>query len=142
MLVRTDYTLRMHLFVDPEASVLDAFRVELGGLQSVLVHRAQATPAELWREVLETISFLRAQNNQYPVYSPAVFAPFAFVTACEARRESMKTGLRTAMIVGAPGDGDRLLGPEPDPGRHMEKVQALCRAIDILDELSPRARMQ
>ena len=139
-LVRTDYVLRYHLHIDTEAAKFDCFQVELLG-ESVLVH--SMPPDALWNEVLSVMSYLRGQNDRQPLYRPSVFQPFARIIACEAARERAKVSLRTSMIVGAPaGDGDRLLGPEPDPGTHMEKVNALCTALDLLDMLDRKPKAQ
>jgi len=126
-LVREDHVLRYRLFVDTEARVFDAFRVELLE-QSSLIHGVSVDSA--WREALAVVSMMRAEYNKTPIRDPLHFQPFAIITAVEHARESAKVGLQVNLLVGTNGPG-----PEPDATGHVGRVSALCAALDQIEFL-------
>lgn len=123
--VRTDHVLRYHLYVDTAASKFDAFRVEL--LERSMVVTG-ATFDAAWAEVLDVVTYMRAEHDRAPIRHPSIFSPFAIITAVEHARESAKLGVRNNMIVGGAFDG---CGHPV----HDERVRSLCAALDGIELL-------
>jgi hypothetical protein len=136
MRIQTNYVHRFHLHVDPEAQVLDCFRVQVLG-QNVLIaqgRRKNVTLNQLWREMLEEIRSQRKAYHAcehwklYGLHNPLDLDPFAIVTACEEQREDVKMQVNVDMICG---------GNEHtcSPAHHEAKVRHLIDAWDGLQWL-------
>jgi hypothetical protein len=137
MRIQTNWVRRFHLHVDPEARVLDCFRVE------VLPHfhlvtqgnRANVTLEQLWKEALDVAA--RAQKRyaesgswrQLKLQSPLDLQPFAFITACEEAREKVKRQIDVDMLR------YRCLVDVETPEAHEQRVRLLIDAWDGLDWL-------
>lgn len=140
-LVRTDHVQRYHLFVDTEAARFDAFLVELCPIPAVLVAGTGKSTDELWRDALATVAWLRTQPSALP-YPSSVFVPFARIVAVDAQRESAKASLQMSMLVGRCSPDQTWPPPVDDPSSHEDRVQSLCRALDLIDVLSTKPQAQ
>jgi hypothetical protein len=132
MRIQTNYVRRFHLHVDPEARVLDAFRVSLIDKFSFLVHqgnRQNITLNQLWRETLEHVKYMQDQYHRntdwkrFGIHNPMDLQPFAIVVACEEAREKVSNQVDMDILIGKIG------------ADHSERVRALVDAYDGLDWL-------
>lgn len=136
--IRTDYDARLHVEIDTDAKVLDAFLVTLPPYTSelgVLVHRKGVDMNDLWKDALAVVAHLRAQPWK-EVHPPHVFQPFGVITARNFEGVRREAELRMSMMI---GDGEPLEElaqryPLDDVKQfHEERVTALCRALDLLN---------
>jgi hypothetical protein len=133
MRIQTNYVRRFHLHIDPEARVLDCFRVSLIGKFYFLVHQAgrqNITLAMLWQETLGQVKFMQDQyhRNQdwkrFGIHRPMDLQPFAIVVACEDARERVHHQIDMDILIGEVGV------------RHEERVRHLVDAWDGLEWLA------
>lgn len=142
LLVRTDHVLRYHLYVDTSAAKFDAFRVEM--LEQSYVTTLSGSIDDAWREALDVINLMCSEYSAAPVRDPAVFQAFAIITAVEHARELAKLEVRNQIIAGfaLPEQSEEFPGPEPEHTSQMNRVRALCKALDaveFLQRLRPQA---
>lgn len=131
MRIQTNYVRRFHLHVDPEARVLDCFRVHVLDTNLLVCqgNRQNVTLDQLWKEMLSTVDHLRRNHRQrdhrqFGLHNPLDLDPFAVVIACEEEREKVKNQVDFDMMIGECG------------ADHMERVRALTDAWDGLEWLS------
>lgn len=119
--ISTDYTARLHVEQDIDARVLDCFLVALPPYttEPMLIYREGASMDALWADALAMVAHLRARpwRELHPAH---VFVPFGVVTARNLEDVRRESELRMKMMLGQ---------HSPD---HMERVQNLCKAWDIL----------
>lgn len=126
--ILTDDVQRFHFGVDRDAEKLNGFEVGLATREPMIVRATDKESfADLWSDAL---GILRRQREAYwrnALYPREVFDPYGFITAIDIEREAVKLGITVNMLVG---------GAHPDGGRghpdHMQRVQALCKAYDLL----------
>lgn len=142
--IRTEHDARLYVEADTDASVLDCFLVTLCPYvpePGLLVHRDGVAIDALWADALATVTYLRAQpwNEVAP---PAVFQPWATITARNCSDVARESELRMQMMI---GDGEPLQSmakryPVAAIGQfHEERVAALCRALDLINGARPVA---
>ena len=145
MRIQTNYVRRFHLHVDPEARVLDCFRVHVPGPPSLLVNqgtRQNVTLDQLWRETLDTVEFLRKTwREQYRwqlrLRNPLDLEPFAIVTACEEEREMVKHHVDMDILCYESSAQMSESHPETQtPREHEQRVRHLIDAWDGLEWLA------
>jgi len=133
MRIQTNYVRRFHLNIDPEARVLDCFRVSLIDKTSLLVcqgNRQNVTLDQLWKETLDTVkniqdAYHRNQDwKRFGIHRPMDLQPFANVIACDESRERVKNQVDFDMMIGECG------------AHHEERVRCLIDAWDGLEWLS------
>lgn len=127
--VRTDWTNRYHVQVDADASVLDAFIIELPPYETgtaTWVHSYDGGKGmdELFQNALLELQRLRAKPHR-PLFGREVFVPFGVITARNYEEICRERELATLSFVGGVEDCGH-----PD---HAERVRALSRMLDILD---------
>lgn len=121
--VSSNYESRLHVEEDTDAKPADCFLVTLCPYlpePGVLVHREGADMNALWAEAIAMVAHLRAQPWK-EVLPPNVFQPWATITARNYIDVAREAELRAKMLTGQ---------RHPD---HMERVQSLIRAWDLLD---------
>jgi hypothetical protein len=135
MRIQTNYIRRFHLHVDPEARVLDCFRVEVIPTWELVTqgNRPNVTLEMLWKEALDVVAREQTRYSRsgtwkcLKLHSPLDLQPFALVIACEEARERVKHDLQSDLLR------YRCMADEPStPAEHMRKVQHL---VDIADGL-------
>lgn len=133
MRIQTNYVRRFHLCVDPEARLIDCFRVSLIDKTSLLVcqgNRSNVTIDQLWKETLDTVKHMQDQyhRNQdwkrFGIHRPMDLQPFANVIACDESREKVKYQVDFDMMIGQCG------------AHHEERVRCLIDAWDGLEWLA------
>jgi hypothetical protein len=120
--IRTDFDARLHVEIDTDAQVLDCFMVALPPYTSepMLIHREGASMDELWADALALVAYLRAKPWR-ELHPPHIFQPFGIIAARNVEDVRRESELRMKMLLGQ---------HSPD---HMERVQNLCKAWDLLN---------
>lgn len=126
----TDWLRRFHYRVDPEARVIDCFRVEVMDLSLLACsfNRPNVELKQLWTEALNTARFLQHQFaqrdwRQYGLKGPNDLRPFAMVWGCEEEREKIKYQVKFDLMIG-----------ESHPYQD-HRVRALADCIDGMEWL-------
>jgi hypothetical protein len=129
----TDWVRRFHYQVDPEARVIDCFRVEVWDI-CMYASDAGASwgdrPVELkqlWAEALRIAKFLQdsfAQRDyrQFGMKNPGDLQPFAYITGCQEERERVKGQVELDLMLA------RIDKPHPTlntPADHERRVRRL-----------------
>ena len=134
----TDWSRRYHLEVD-DASPIDCFIVELppylispSGIGLPVLPRPGKSMDDLFTEALATLDFLRAQIHD-PLYPPDVFQPWGIIQARNLDDVRREFEIWRDMWLGGCFDSDRARSSETFPDAHDERVEALIRALDLLD---------
>jgi hypothetical protein len=130
----TDGLRRFHYRADPDARVIDCFRVEVMDMHLLACsfNRPNVTLKQLWAEALDTAKYLqnsfqqRVQCDwrQFGLKGPNDLRPFAMIWGCEEEREKVKNQVKFDMMIGECG------------AEHMERVRALGDVLDGLEWLS------
>jgi hypothetical protein len=140
MRIQTNYVRRFHLHVDPEAKVLDCFRVEVIPAWELITQgdRQNVTLETLWKEALESV--VRQQKRyresgtwkHLKLHSPLDLQPFAVVIACEEAREKVRRQVEVDTLT------YRCMAErEPaTPAEHERRVRHLIDAWDGLEWLA------
>jgi hypothetical protein len=135
----TDWLRRFHYRVDPEARVIDCFRVEVLDMH-VYVNQYLYTgghpdrPAELkqlWNRAVESAKFLQdsfAQRDwrQYGLRGPNDLRPFAVIIGCENAREQVKHQIKLDMLCyESNAQSTEHSHYVPEPNDHIRRVRYL-----------------
>jgi hypothetical protein len=139
----TDEIRRFHYSVDPEARVIDCFRVEVMEihLHTSSHNRPNVQLKQLWAEALDTAKFLRNTFNQrdwrqYGLKGPNDFRTFAYIIGCQEEREQVKHGINLDLLC-YQSNANSSDHPyyRADPNDHMRRVRHLQDAWDGLEWL-------
>jgi hypothetical protein len=136
MRIQTNYVRRFHLNVDPEARVIDCFRVSVIPAWELITqgNRQNVTLEMLWKEALDSVA---RQQNRYresgtwkhlKLNSPLDLQPFAFILATEEAREKVRRQIDVDILRCKCIDDDAT-------DSHMRKVRHLIDAVDGLEWL-------
>ena len=120
--ISSNYESRVHVEEDTDAQPVDCFLVTLCPYlpePGLLVHREGADMNALWAEAIAMVAHVRAQPWK-EVLPPTVFQPWATITARNLEDVRRDAELRMSMMIGEHGHD------------HMERVQRLCKAFDLL----------
>lgn len=126
----TDSLRRFHYQVDPEARVIDCFRVEVLDMHILACshNRPNIELKELWAEALNTAKFLqdsfaRRDWRQFGLKGPNDLRPFAVIIGCQEEREKVRYQVNFDMMIGQCG------------AHHEERVRCLNDAWDGVEWL-------
>jgi hypothetical protein len=143
--VQTDWVNRIHVYVDPNAAVINCFAVTLPpyfnepGL--IVPQREGKSMEDTWQEALSTVRFLRQQPFT-PIAPPDQFNPFGIITACNFADVVLDHEIRMQMMLGGcflseteHARIDQSTEQFPDHGAefHERRVDSLIRAWGLLD---------
>jgi hypothetical protein len=131
MRIQTNYVRRFHLNVDPEARVIDAFRVEVLPAWELISqgNRQNVTLEMLWKEALESVERQQKRYRESTTWkhlklnSPLDLQPFAFILATEEQREKVKRQVDADMLRYKCIDDET-------PASQLRKVKHLVDALD------------
>lgn len=134
--IRTDYVQRLHVFVDDDATVIDAFVVDLPPYMGPMCvpQREGMSIDETWRDALRTLAWLRSQPYT-PIFPLEVFVPFGIVIARSFADVQREQAIKTAMLEPTlfhTHERHRAWVERYRPeGAHDRRVAELCRAMDL-----------
>lgn len=115
-LIRTDLEGHWHLFCNNHYPKCDSYSVELYPGRSLYLRGPN--PDMLWREVLASIAQVRTRR---PVNTERPYRHFAFITMVDSTQDLGMQNLAILQMIA-----------EMHPS-HDERVDALCRAADLLE---------